>query len=107
MIEEILYVYISAHLDHPDGAVVHLYQSDPWSEAGDPDARIVGRAIEGWLETLAFAPDEPGKPDDIADVDRLLTATGYRRLTDWTSRTGRSGRTVHTADGHIRIEDIR
>lgn len=105
-IDEIVYVWICARLEHPEGPVIDLYQSDPWEEPGG-DGAIIGRTIESWWESLAFGPDEPGRPADIAAVDQLLLANGYQRLNDWTTRRGRSGRAVHSADAWIRIEDIR
>ena len=105
-IEEIVYVWICVHLEHPDGAVIHLFESDPWEEHL-PGHIVRGRAIEGFWEALDFGPDDADKPRDIAAVDRLLLASGYQRLTDWTTRRGRSGNTIYSADGQIRIEDIR
>ncbi|MGW4094983.1 hypothetical protein [Nocardia sp. NPDC004750] len=106
-IDDIVYVYICARLDHPDGAVIDLFQSDPWEEHGG-DGTIVGLNIECWWESLTFdgTPHTAG-PVDIDAADELLRVCGYQRLNDWTTRTGRTGATIHSADAQIRIEDIR
>ncbi|WP_331764127.1 hypothetical protein OG225_43480 (plasmid) [Nocardia sp. NBC_01377] len=107
-IDDIVYVWICARLDADGGPVVDLFQSDPWE--GDDGDGIVGRTIESWWESLSFdgiTPAEPGALVDITAVDDLLRVCGYQRLNDWITRTGRSGQTVHSADGQIRIEDIR
>ena len=107
-IDEIVYVWICARLDAQGGPVVDLFQSDPW-EGDDGDGAIVGRTIESWWESLTFdgITPNPVTPVDITAVDELLRVCGYQRLNDWITRTGRSGQTVHSADGQIRIEDIR
>ncbi|MEV0712768.1 hypothetical protein [Nocardia aurea] len=107
-IDEIVYVWICARLDAVGGPVVDLFQSDPWE--GDDDRMIVGRTIEFWWESLTFAgitPADPATTVDITAVDELLRTCGYQRLNDWTTRRSRTGATVHSADGQIRIEDIR
>ncbi|WP_280213112.1 hypothetical protein [Nocardia cyriacigeorgica] len=97
---ETIYLHACAKPDAEDGAVIDLYQCDPWTGS---DGRIQGCCLEGWWETLPVQPAARGAEVGIADFDAALTAGGYRRIDDWRRRSGGSGRIRYSAYASINV----